>query len=47
MQHNGWDHALKVTASRTGLVGRAAPGRVRPGPRSLTRAGLMLREHPG
>ena len=23
MQHNGWDHALKVTASGTGLVGHA------------------------
>ena len=23
MQHNGWDHALKVTAGRTGLVGHA------------------------
>jgi hypothetical protein len=24
MQHNGWDHALKVTAGGTGLVGHAA-----------------------
>ena len=23
MQHNGWDHALKVTAGGTGLVGHA------------------------
>src|ERR1039458_2215687 len=23
MQHNGWDHALKVTADGTGLVGHA------------------------
>src|SRR6476660_5225027 len=23
MQHNGWDHALKVTAAGTGLVGHA------------------------
>ncbi len=23
MQHNGWDHALKVTAGGTGLAGHA------------------------
>ena len=23
MQHNGWDHALKVTADGAGLVGHA------------------------
>jgi hypothetical protein len=23
MQHNGWDHALKVTADGTGLAGHA------------------------
>ena len=30
MQHNGWDHALKVTADGAGLVGQATRTPVNP-----------------
>jgi hypothetical protein len=37
MEHNGWDHALKVTGGGTGLVGRAGAVLLR---KAADRAGL-------